>query len=162
VSDQTVTKAELQEELRRHDLPVSGTKDELRERLSEAGRGSDEGNGKSDGDGSGNGNGHEPGHGGRRRQEQQQQQRRPRPGQVAQRAARQLAELTRRPVEGVAGLAREQDGWCVELEVVEVARVPSSTDVLGLYAVWVDEEGELLGYERVERFVRGRAGGEEG
>ena len=65
-------------------------------------------------------------------------------------------------VEGISGLGRDEDGWRVEVEVVEVHRVPSSTDVLGTYAVYVDAEGELISYERVERFVRGQASGGEG
>lgn len=86
----------------------------------------------------------------------------PRAGEIARLAARQLGELTRRQVEGISGLGRDENGWRVEVEVVEVDRVPSSTDVMGTYAVSVDAQGELLSYERVERFVRGQARGGEG
>lgn len=151
MSDAGSTKADLQKELRRRDLPISGTKDDLRRRLEE----SDAGHDPAAGDGTRGADSTSDEDSGTRRE-------RLRPEQVARLGARQLAELTRRTVEGVAGLARDEDGWRVEVEVVEVARVPSSTDVIGLYAVWVDQNGELLGYERVERFVRGRASHEEG
>ena len=61
--------------------------------------------------------------------------------------------------EGVTGLERTDDGWKVQVEVVEVRRIPDTTDVLALYEVEVDEHGELEGYRRVRRYTRG-AGGE--
>lgn len=127
------TKEELQEELRRRDLPVSGTKDELIDRLEED---------QTDrGDGS------------RRRRGS-----RASPGDIARRAALQLGELRGLEVEGVTGFQRTDGGWRVLVEVVEVSRVPTSTDVLGAYEVELDDEGELVGFERLRRYVRGRAG----
>jgi hypothetical protein len=82
---------------------------------------------------------------------------RPRPGpvKVAASAAQQLLELTGREAEGITGLDRTDDGWTVQVEVVEVRRIPDTTDVLGLYEVETDESGELLGYRRVRRYARG-------
>ena len=87
-------------------------------------------------------------------------QSRPRPsaGQVAERAAEQLLELTGRAPEGVTGLERTDDGWRVLVDVVELRRVPNTTDVLATYEVEVDTSGELRGYRRGRRFVRGSAG----
>ena len=80
--------------------------------------------------------------------------------QVVRRAIEQVAMLTGRPIEGVNGLERSDDGWVVTLEVVELRRVPDSTDVLGSYAVTVDESGELEGYTRTRRYYRSQV--EEG
>lgn len=77
--------------------------------------------------------------------------------QVADAAARQLAELTSKEVEAVTGLERSDDGWTVEVEVLELRRIPSTTDVLASYEVQVDSGGELMGYQRRHRFVRGAA-----
>lgn len=49
-------------------------------------------------------------------------------------------------------------GWRVLVEVIEVSRVPASTDVLGAYEVTVDEEGELVRFERLRRYVRAHTG----
>lgn len=75
-------------------------------------------------------------------------------------ARQQLEELITRPVEAVSGLARRQDGWAVMLEVVELERVPPTTDILATYRVVLDEHGELMGYERVTRYYRNQAGGD--
>ena len=82
-------------------------------------------------------------------------------GNKAVQVARQYLEsLTGQPAESVSGLKRTRDGWAVALEVVELERVPSSTDILGSYRVEVDNDGELLGYERMHRYYRNQAGGE--
>ena len=78
--------------------------------------------------------------------------------QVAAQAAQQLLELTGKGVEGVTGLERTDDGWKVHVEVVEVRRIPDTTDILALYEVQVDEDGDLMGYRRVRRYARGVPG----
>ncbi|HET8976862.1 MAG TPA: gas vesicle protein GvpO [Solirubrobacteraceae bacterium] len=59
-----------------------------------------------------------------------------------------------RPVESVLGVERGDDGWQVTIQVVELARIPSTTDVLGAYVVELDEDGELVGYRRRRRYNR--------
>ena len=83
---------------------------------------------------------------------------RPTASKVAQSAARQLLELTGREAEGVTGLERTDDGWKVIVEVVEVRRIPDTTDVLALYEVAVDEDGDLESYRRLRRYTRGVPG----
>jgi hypothetical protein len=85
----------------------------------------------------------------------------PRPADLVRAAASTLAELTGRQPENVLGLHRDDDGWKVTLEVVELRRVPRATDVLGCYVVTVDDEGELVSYERRQRYVRSQTGGEQ-
>jgi len=84
----------------------------------------------------------------------------PNPSRIAAEAARQLIELTGKDAEGVVGLDRSDDGWKVEVEMVEVRRIPNTTDVLAMYEVEVDGKGSLQGYRRVRRYVRGVPGGD--
>lgn len=81
----------------------------------------------------------------------------PSTSQIAASAALQLLELTGRTSEGITGVERTDDGWKIEVEVVEVRRIPDTTDMLALYEVQVDETGTLEGYRRVRRYVRGTA-----
>lgn len=78
--------------------------------------------------------------------------------QIASAAARQLLELTGREAEGVTGLERTEDGWRVRVEVLEMRRIPETTDVLALYEVEVDDDGDMTGYQRVRRYGRGVPG----
>src|SRR5215217_7309234 len=81
---------------------------------------------------------------------------------AARRAALHLMELTGKEFEGIVGFKKVEDGWTVEVEVLEMRRIPSTTDVLAVYEVSVDKSGELVGYERVARYVRGDAGKDRG
>jgi hypothetical protein len=75
--------------------------------------------------------------------------------EAIERVRRDLPQLLGRPVESVLGLQRtDDDGWTVTVQVVELSRIPSTTDVLGSYEVTLDEGGELLGYRRDRRYHR--------
>jgi len=80
-------------------------------------------------------------------------------GRAAREAAKQLSQLTTRPIQAVVGVERSKDqGWMVTLEIVETARIPNTTDVLAEYEVDVSEDGELLSYRRARRYLRGKVG----
>ncbi len=84
-----------------------------------------------------------------------------RPADVVRAASRMLGELTGRPAESVLGLRKDDDGWQVTVEVVELPRIPRATDVIGCYVVTLDDDGELVSYERRRRYIRAQAGGDE-
>ena len=82
---------------------------------------------------------------------------------AAEVAKEHITELNgQEPVAMTSVELTDQDGWVVEFEVVEDRRIPSSSDVLALYEVEVDADGELLGFRRTRRYLRGqtRGGGE--
>jgi hypothetical protein len=79
---------------------------------------------------------------------------------VAGQAREALREIAGTDAESVSSLTREGGHWCVTLEVVEVRRVPDSTDVLASYAVHLDDDGSLVSFERVRRYYRSQAGEE--
>lgn len=81
----------------------------------------------------------------------------PRGPRLAAMAAEQLVVLTGKGFEGVVGLSRSDDGWRVEVELLEVRRIPNTTDMLAVYEVELDPDGELTGYRRQCRYVRGQA-----
>ncbi|TDC03989.1 gas vesicle protein [Nonomuraea longispora] len=75
---------------------------------------------------------------------------------------RHIVELTGRQSEGITLVKPEGDGWVVNVEVVEDRRIPSSGDVLALYQVELDGEGELRSYRRLRRYRRGSGDQGEG
>jgi hypothetical protein len=75
---------------------------------------------------------------------------------VAARAASELTGLIGRQAEGVVGVEQVDDGWRVQIEVVESRRIPDTTDILAIYEVDVDTDGEVTAYRRRDRYVRGR------
>ena len=82
-----------------------------------------------------------------------------RPLEIARGAREQLAELIGRQPEGILGVERadgDDGGWRVTLEVLELERVPNSTDLLGCYVAHMDDKGDLLEYQRLRRYQRGQ------
>jgi hypothetical protein len=78
--------------------------------------------------------------------------------EIAERAVEQMQNLIDRPIEAVTGLEKDGEEWTVTLEVLELQRVPSTTDVLGKYEVTLDGDGELTGLQRTRRYARAEAG----
>jgi hypothetical protein len=73
-------------------------------------------------------------------------------------AAREtVQDLTGYPPEAVSGLQWDGESWLVTVDVLELERIPSTTDLLATYVVQLDDSGGLLGYKRTKRFVRGQA-----
>jgi hypothetical protein len=70
-------------------------------------------------------------------------------------AAEQLAQLLGRAPDSVSSLRPTEDGWEAQVEVVELERIPDTTSVMASYKVALDEEGELISYERTRRYSRG-------
>ncbi|MER7107690.1 gas vesicle protein GvpO [Streptomyces sp. NPDC000229] len=91
------------------------------------------------------------------RAQQQPQEQSPSPMQVLRGACAQLAELTGMETESVSSFERTEDGWSLNVEVLELARVPDTMSLLASYEVELDANGELSGYRRVRRYERGRS-----
>jgi hypothetical protein len=68
--------------------------------------------------------------------------------EIIKKAQDEFARLSKLPINGVIGLARNEEVWVVTLEAVERKAIPDAQDVLGLYEVQIDNEGNLLGFER--------------
>jgi len=73
---------------------------------------------------------------------------------VGRAAVEQLAELTGQRVEGLSGVHRDDDGWVVNAEVLELRRIPETSDVLATYEVRLDDDGTITAYRRVRRYTR--------
>jgi len=80
---------------------------------------------------------------------------------VLERAKRQLADVTGlRPVT-VTRASKADEGWRIGVEMLEMTRIPSATDVLGSYEVVLSEDGNMLKFERKRTRLRGEAVEEE-
>jgi len=82
-------------------------------------------------------------------------------GELAKAALATVHELTGYQPEAATGLEWDGESWCVTVDVLELSRIPNTTDVLGQYEVRLDGDGSLRGYRRVRRYRRGDAREEE-
>ena len=81
--------------------------------------------------------------------------------QVVRRGVAQLVEITGRESDTVSGIEPTEDGWILQVELVELERIPASTSVLASYEAELDDQGDLLEYRRVRRYFRNQADGSE-
>jgi hypothetical protein len=79
---------------------------------------------------------------------------------VVDEARRQLQEILGLEPETVSGFERSDGTWTVTLEVVEVRRVPDSTDVLSSYEVTLDDDRNVVSAAQTRRYRRSQV--EEG
>jgi hypothetical protein len=83
-----------------------------------------------------------------------------RPRELLDTAIAQVGDLTGLPVETVTAFERDGDDgdtWRVTVEVLELERIPSSTDVLASYEIRISDDGEVLGFNRRRRYHRAAA-----
>ena len=77
--------------------------------------------------------------------------------EVIERAREHVQEVLGSEAESVSGIERSNGHWCVTVEVVQLRRIPESTDVLASYAVLVDDEGGLISLQQTRRYRRSQA-----
>ena len=76
---------------------------------------------------------------------------------IAAMAKEQLTALTGLSANTVSGLYKDDNGWHVILDMVELRRIPASSDVLATYDVVLDMDGGIVSYRRTRRYYRGSA-----
>lgn len=75
--------------------------------------------------------------------------------EIVKKAQEEFVRLGKTGASGITGLSKREEGWVVSLEALERKAIPDTMDVLGLYEVRLDNEGNLLGFERKKLRKRG-------
>lgn len=74
--------------------------------------------------------------------------------ELAQRAKEQLQGLTGLKADTVSGITQDEKGWHITVELVEMRRIPDGNDILATYETLLDDQGDLVSYQRVRRYRR--------
>jgi hypothetical protein len=69
-------------------------------------------------------------------------------------AMTQLGDLTGLASDNVSSLAKTDGGWQLVVNMIELKRIPPSTDVLATFEVSLDAEGNIAAYHRSRRYLR--------
>jgi hypothetical protein len=81
--------------------------------------------------------------------------------EIAQRAKEQLAQITGLEPGTVSALSKDEEGWHVTVDMIEMKYVPDTGDILAAYEVLLDNEGNLISYQRTKRYRRDQTMEEE-
>ncbi len=68
--------------------------------------------------------------------------------EVSELAQKELAKLTKLEPSGVRGVSKDEEGWHVKVEMIEKKSIPDGMDLLGLYEVTLDDDGNVIKFER--------------
>jgi len=81
--------------------------------------------------------------------------------QIAQYVKEQLTELTHLKTDTISAVSKDDQGWHILFEMIEMKRCPDATDLLATYDTLSDDEGILLKYHRSRRYLRQQSMQEE-
>jgi gas vesicle protein GvpO len=73
---------------------------------------------------------------------------------IVEQAREHLKNLLGADAESVSGIERANGNWSVTLEVVELHRIPESTDILSSYSAVLDDDGAIVSLTRGRRYRR--------
>jgi hypothetical protein len=75
--------------------------------------------------------------------------------QIAQLAKEHLTQLTGLKADTVSSMSNDAQGWHVSVDLIQLKRLPDATDVLATYEAVLDDEGNLVSYQRTRCYYRG-------
>lgn len=81
--------------------------------------------------------------------------------EIIEKTKQELVELTGFSSPSGVGAKKKNGGWVVTIQIMEKKSIPEGMDVLGVYEVETDREGNISGYERKEIRRRGDVAGKE-
>lgn len=75
--------------------------------------------------------------------------------ELVRNAREKLAALTGLPISSTISIRKDDCCWYLQVEVVEKRSLPDSQDILAIYEMTMDEEGNILDFSRVGMRRRG-------
>lgn len=74
--------------------------------------------------------------------------------EVVRSAMAQLGDITGLISDNVSSLTKVDSGWQLVVNMIELKRIPPSTDMLASFDVSVDGKGNITRYQRSRRYLR--------
>ena len=79
------------------------------------------------------------------------------PGTATAPQAANLGDILERVLDKGIVIAGDIQVNLLDIELLELSRIPETDDMLGSYEVELDEDGEMLGYKRIHRYPRSKS-----
>ncbi len=77
--------------------------------------------------------------------------------QAIDRVKKQLSDLVERQLSSVLAVSKDEEGWHISLEMMERKAIPDHMDLLARYDVLLDDEGNVVNFDRGDLRTRGEA-----
>ena len=76
-------------------------------------------------------------------------------GELIQKAREQLGDMTGLELGSTLSARKDGDGWHVQVEAVEKKSLPDSQDILAMYDLTMDDNANVLNFNRIGMRKRG-------
>jgi len=68
--------------------------------------------------------------------------------ELIEKAREELSNITGLELSTTLGAAKEEKGWKVTIEMVEKHSIPDQMDILAIYEVFLDDDGNVIEFNR--------------
>jgi len=68
--------------------------------------------------------------------------------ELVEKAREELSKITGLELSTTLGAVKEEKGWKVTLEMVEKHSIPDQMDILAVYVVFLDDDGNVIEFKR--------------
>jgi hypothetical protein len=68
--------------------------------------------------------------------------------ELIDKAQREISAITGLEISTTLGIGKDDSNWKITLEMVEKHSIPDQMDILGIYEVFFDENGDLIRFRR--------------
>ena len=82
--------------------------------------------------------------------------------QILEKSKKQMADITGLRAETITRVFKDVEGWHVGVELLEMSRIPTATDMLGSYEALISDAGGLVRFVRRRTRLRGEPMEEDG
>ena len=80
--------------------------------------------------------------------------------EVSEKAKKELKEIIGKKTEGVPTIRKNEEGWNVQVEILEKEKIPDTESLIGIYELEMNQEGEIEEYKRISVKKKGETTGE--
>jgi len=81
--------------------------------------------------------------------------------ELIEKAREELSSITGLELSTTLGAVKEEKGWKVTVEMVEKHAIPDQLDILAIYEVFLDDDGNVIEFKRARLRKRMDIEGEE-
>ena len=81
--------------------------------------------------------------------------------ELIEKAREELSSITGLELSTTLGAVKEEKGWKVTIEMVEKHAIPDQLDILAIYEVFLDDDGNVIEFKRARLRKRMDIEGEE-
>jgi hypothetical protein len=75
--------------------------------------------------------------------------------EINEKAYEIIREALHKEPDSISSVEKTEEGWCVEVEILEKKSIPETFDLLKIFEFFLDEDGKVQSFKLLKRKQRG-------